>query len=102
MARVWARGASKTFNEFVVLATGKKLSADALVKNITAPLATVMQKSKERIQRLQKIKRYTKPVQLGAHISMVSGKKTIATNKKSFEDMAKKYKQWLKTQRHAE
>ncbi|MEK7487863.1 MAG: hypothetical protein AAB598_00905 [Patescibacteria group bacterium] len=100
MARVWALGSAKTFNEFVVLATGKKLSADALVKNITAPLATVMRKSKERIQQLQKVKLYTKPVRLDTHISMVSGKKTIATNKKSFEDMAKKYKQWLESQRH--
>lgn len=100
MARVWALGSAHTFDEFVRLATGKKLSADALVKNITAPLATVMRKGKERIKRLQKVKPHTKPVRLGAQISMVSGKKTIATNKKSFEDMAIKYKQWLQTQKH--
>ncbi|MCR4322969.1 MAG: M3 family metallopeptidase, partial [Candidatus Azambacteria bacterium] len=65
MARVWALGASKTFNEFVQIATGKKLSADALLKNITAPLATIMQESKKKILRLKKVKPYTKKIQLG-------------------------------------
>ena len=100
MARVWALGSAQTFNEFVQLATGKKLSADALLKNMTASIGEIIRMGKQRIARLQKVKPYAKRVQLGADIKMVSGKKTIATNKNSFEDMAQKYKQWLKTQRH--
>jgi len=100
MARVWAIGSAKTFNEFVQHATGKKLSADALLKSMTASISEIVCMSKQRIARLQKVKPYAKKVWLGADIKMVSGKKTIATNKKSFEDMAQKYKRWLKTQRH--
>ncbi|MBI5913522.1 hypothetical protein HY839_03755 [Candidatus Azambacteria bacterium] len=100
MARVWALGSAQTFNEFVQFAIGKKLSADALLKNMTASIGEIVRTGKQRIARLQKVKPYAKKVQLGADIKMVSGKKTIATNKKSFEDMAGKYKQWLKTQRH--
>lgn len=96
MAEMWALGASKTFNEFVLLATGKKLRADALLKNITAPIDEIMEKSKKRISRLRKVKPYQKAINLGAKINIVSGKKIITNNKKSFEDMAQKYKKWLR------
>lgn len=93
---MWVLGASKTFNEFVLLATGKKLRADALLKNITAPIDEIMEKSKKRISRLRKVKPYQKAINLGAKINIVSGKKIITNNKKSFEDMAQKYKKWLR------
>lgn len=98
MAKVWALGAAKTFNEFVVIATGKKLSADAALKDMTASVAMIIKDRKQRIARLAKVKQFTKKVDLGATIAMTSGKKKIADNTKSFEDMAEKYGEWVQKQ----
>lgn len=98
MERVWRLGGSKTFKEFVVLATSKKLSAEAYLANVTATIPEILKKAKAKIVKLSKIKPLSGPVKLDANIKMVHGKKVIADNKKSFEDMALKYKKWLKTQ----
>jgi hypothetical protein len=42
---------------------------------------------------------YNNPIDLDSNISLVHGKQVIATNKKSFEDMTKKYAMWLQTQK---
>lgn len=94
MAAVWKFGSAKDFNACVRLATGKKLSADSWLKNISASLPTVMARAKKRIARLKKVPRQSRPIRLNAKIKMVDGKKTIADNKKSFEDMAAKYAAW--------
>lgn len=98
MEKVWKLGSLKTFNEFVVLITGKKLKPDAYLENATASISHVLKTAKEKIARLKKVKEFTKKVDLKADIHMVHGKEEIANNKKSFEDMAEKYKAWLKTQ----
>ena len=95
MAKVWKLGAAKKFKEFVIIATGKKLSADAFLKEVTLPADKVVKRAKERIKRLETVKAYSKPVNLNATIRMVHGKEEIANNKKSFEDMALKYKKWM-------
>ncbi len=95
MEAVWKFGGAKTFDEFVVLATGKKLSADALLKNITAPVSAVVADAKKKIKKLESVPEYTGLVVLSAKIKMVHGKETVATNTKSFEDMAEKYKKWF-------
>lgn len=98
MKRVWKLAASKTFKEFVPMATGKKLMADAYLRNATASTETILKRAKERVAALSKVKYYEGKIELGADISMVHGKKEIANSKKSFEDMAEEYKKWLKTQ----
>jgi Zn-dependent oligopeptidase len=95
MAKVWAFGSKYTFNQFVVFATGKKLSAQPFLDEVTASVAQTLQQAKAKIKRLNRVKKYTKPVRLNASIRMVDGKKEIANNKKSFEDMAATYKKWL-------
>lgn len=95
MRSVWELGASKTFKEFVIMATGKKISPDAWLKNVTRPVKTILNRAIEKIKRLESVPEYSGPIKLNAKIKMVSGKKTIATNDKSFEDMALKYKKWL-------
>ncbi len=95
MTAVWKLGSSKTFPEFVKIATGKKLSPDAYIKSVTASKAKTIAVAKERIERTKKVKEYTKPIALNAKIKMVHGKETIADNKKSFEVMAETYKKWL-------
>ncbi len=96
MAKVWALGSAKTFKEFVEMATGKKLSADAILKDMTASVETLLERGRSRIARLKKVKQHTGAIKLNAHIKMVSGKKTIATNSKSFETMTATYTKWLK------
>ncbi len=98
MAKVWKLAGSKTFNQFVVLATGKKLKPDAYLQNVTASVPTILKRAKEKIERLRKVKPYTKPVKLNATIHMVHGKGEIANSKKSFEDMAEKYAKWLRAE----
>jgi oligoendopeptidase F len=98
MTKVWKLGASKTFGEFVQLSTGKKLSSEAYLGEATLSIKSVLIKAKAKILRLKSVKPYTEPIHLNAQIRMLSGKKEIANNKKSFEDMSSKYKKWLRTQ----
>ena len=95
MTKVWKLGSSKTFNEFVVLATGKKLSAEAYLNETTISLNKLIKRGKERVARLEKVKPYIKPINLNASIKMVHGRQEISNSKKSFEDMADKYRKWL-------
>ncbi len=98
MKAVWKYGSAKTFPECVKLATGKKLSPDAFLKNVTASVDTVLKNAKKRVKRLETVTQGKKPIELNATIQMVHGKKVIATNKKSFEDMTSRYAIWLETQ----
>lgn len=97
MTKVWKLGASKTFKEFVILATGKKLSAQSFIDDVTKSLPKRLSDAKSKIKRLETVKEWKKPVELNASVTMVHGKQKIADNKKSFEAMAEKYKKWLYT-----
>lgn len=96
MQKVWSQGASKTFAEFVKLATGKKLSPEPMIKNITRSLEASLKLAQTRVERMKRVPLYARPVKLNAFIRMVDGKKIIADNKKSFEDMAFTYRQWIR------
>jgi len=96
MKKMWKLGASKDFKECVKLATGKKLSSTALIKDITSSPDAVIRSAKNRLKRMEKVKLYTKPINLNAKISMVHGKKEISNNNVSFEDMASRYEKWVK------
>ena len=98
MEKVWKLGSLKTFNEFVKIITGEKLKPTAYLEHVTASIPQILKSAQEKVTRLKKVKEYTKKVDLKASISMVHGKEEICNNKKSFEDMAEKYKAWLKTQ----
>ncbi len=96
MEKVWKLASSKTFREFVIAATKKKLSVSAYLNDITLPLNTLIAKAQKKIARLALVKKHSGSIRLNASIKMVHGKKEIANNSKSFEDMAKKYKAWLR------
>ncbi len=98
ITRVWKLGAAKSFGDFVKMATGKKLSVDAFISSVTRSEKEVISDAKKKIEKLSKVPLYTKPVALNAKIQMVHGKKIVADNRKSFEDMAEKYTKWLKSQ----
>lgn len=95
LKRMWKYGSAETFQNCVKLATGTKLSPQPYVKSVTAPLPKVLKKAQEKITRLEKVKRHSGKIDLDATIKMVHGKKVVATNKKSFEDMAATYAAWL-------
>jgi len=96
MQETWKWGASKSFDEAIKVATGKKLSSKALIKNITMSPAQVLRRAKSRLIKMQQVKPYNKPVRLKAAITMVHGKKEISNNKVSFESMANKYAKWVR------
>jgi len=99
MIKMWTYGSSKTFNDCVKLATGKKLSAKPYIKSVTSSSHATIKTAKLRIKKLEKVRHYKKDIDLGAGIKMVHGKETIATNKKEFEVMTKSYAHWIETQR---
>jgi hypothetical protein len=99
MKKAWKYGGSKTFPEFIKMATGKKLSAIPYIKGATRSIPTILKIAKDRIETVSKKPISTKPIELDAHISLVNGKEVIADNKKSFEAMAETYAIWLATQK---
>ncbi len=99
MREVWRLGSLKNFGEFVKLATGKQLSADAYIKDATMDADAFIARGKERIARLASVPEWKGPVRLNAVIKMVHGKETVANNSVSFEAMAEKYASWLNAQK---
>lgn len=95
MREVWKLGASKTFAEFVILATGKKLSADAYLQEITSSVDETLARARDRIERLKHVPEHKGSVNLNAIIRMVSGKEIVADNTHSFEEMAETYRKWV-------
>jgi hypothetical protein len=95
MRKVWEYGSLYTSGEFIKLATGKKLSADSFIKDVTMPLDKILKKLKKRVARLNDVPLYKKPINLNANILIVHGKQKIADNKKSFEDMEMKFRKWI-------
>lgn len=98
MSAVWRHGARYTYKQFVKKATGANPSPKALLEEITMSADQAIQIGKKRIERLASVKEYTKPVRLNGRIRMVHGKKVIADDSVSFEDMAKMYGKWVKKQ----
>lgn len=99
MRAMWKYGSAKTFPECVKLATGKKLLPEAYLKHVTASVETILKTAKQKIKRLETVPQSKRPIDLHVTIKMVHGKKVVATNKKSFEDMAAVYAKWLTTQK---
>ena len=95
MRATWQWGGSKSFPEAIKLATGKKLSSAALIRENMSTTKQVMATARKRLTRMATVKPFTKPVDLNATISMVHGKKEIANNLNGFEVMAEKYAKFV-------
>jgi len=95
MKKVWSLGSTKTFLDFVKIATGKKLSPKPYLDVITASKKKIIEKAKKRHKAMEKVKKSAKHINLNASIAVVHGKEVIADNKRGFENMAKKYSLWL-------
>jgi hypothetical protein len=97
LKKIWSYASKYPAKKLVKMATGKELSAESYIKGVTTPTEEIIVRAQKRIERMQKIPRYTKPINLNGKISIVHGKKKIADNTKSFDDMDKKFRKWLKT-----
>lgn len=95
MLKMWKWGSRLDFQTCIKMATGKKLSSAALITDITLSAKAEVARAKKRLARMQSVPQYTKPVDLQANIRMVHGKKVIATNEHSFEQMAATYGAWV-------
>lgn len=98
MVKVWKLGSAKFFPEFVRIATGKDLSPEAFIHDVTMNIEEYLDRARKRVARLKLVLERTSPINLNANIRMVHGKELIADNSVSFEDMAQKYKEWLHRQ----
>jgi hypothetical protein len=99
MTKVWKYGSLYKPRELIKIATGKDLSVDAYIRDITRNADEMIRIGKQRVARMQKVPLFNKPVKLNAKITMVHGKEKIADNKKSFEAMESKYREWIITQK---
>ena len=96
MQRVWKYGSLFTSGKFIEMATGKPRTADTFIKNVTMPLEEILKSAKKKIAKLKTVPLNSKPIKLNAQIVMKHGKEIIADNKKGFEAMEIKYRNWLK------
>ena len=99
LRKMWSFGSSLTFKECVKKATGKNLTPDAFLESVTAPLPTILTRARKKIERLKKVPESKVQIFPNVHIKMVHGKKTIASNKNGFIEMADTYATWLTTQK---
>jgi Zn-dependent oligopeptidase len=95
MKKVWCLGSQLTFAEYVKIATGKKLSSSAYLREATMSSKQRIARAKKRVQELSSKKGGANTVNLKAEIYMVHGKKVIATSKNGFTHMEKVYGAWL-------
>ena len=96
MTKVWKFGSLFTSKECIKIATGKFLSADSYIKEITLPFDKIIESAKAKIKKLEKIKVNNKKIDLNAKIVLMHGKEKIADNTKGFERMEEKFRNWLK------
>ena len=96
MTKNWSYGSLYPAKKLAKLATGKQLSSTSYIRSITRPVDTILKVAKSRIERLKKVPVRNKPVDLNGTIIMVHGKKKIADNSHGFEEMDRKYREWLK------
>jgi hypothetical protein len=96
ITKIWSYASLYPGKKLIAMATGKKLSPNAFIKEVNMPIEKILSRAKEKIKRLEKVPRYAKPVDLDGSIMMVHGTEKIADNSKSFEDMDRKYRAWLK------
>ncbi len=94
--KIWSYASLYPAKKLVEMATGKKLGPEAFIADATKSFDEVIKFAKNNIARLEKVPLSKKRVDLKGKITMVHGKKKIADNSKSFEDMDMKYRKWLK------
>lgn len=101
MAKWWNVGSSIGFEGCVKGLTGKPISADAYVKNISRTIEQTLEDARARIAKLESIPLNSDPIDIGATIKIVDGKDLICDNQISFEDMCEKFKIWIRSKKES-
>ncbi|MAQ77288.1 hypothetical protein CL684_02070 [Candidatus Campbellbacteria bacterium] len=97
LTKLWNMGARHTFKDFVKIATGKKISTTALIKEFTK---TPSERYKEAVQRIDAIKDLPRPkkkINLKGYITMVHGERKICSNMRDYAGMVSRYHEWITT-----
>lgn len=97
MVKIWSYASLYPGKKLIQMATKKPLSPDAFIRTATKSFDDIISDSKKKIERLKKVPLYSKPINLKGRITLVHGTHKIADNRKSFEDMDKRWRAWLKT-----
>ncbi|MDE1974977.1 MAG: hypothetical protein KGI49_00500 [Patescibacteria group bacterium] len=97
MTRMWSYASLYPAKKLVKMATGKPLSPEAFIRDVTDSYDTVIKRAEAKIERLKKVPQFKGKIDLDGHIIIVHGKNNITDNSKGFEHMDKKYREWLKT-----
>jgi hypothetical protein len=88
--KIWTYASLYPAKQLVKMATGKALSPDSYIKAVTKPMDEVLASAKSKIEKLKKVPVFNKKINLKGKIIMMHGKKKIADNTKSFEEMDRK------------
>jgi Zn-dependent oligopeptidase len=97
LTHIWSYASMYPAKKLIKMATGKPLSPEAFIRSVTKSDDEIIAGAKKKIARLKKVREYVKPVDFDGKITLVHGKKVIADNSKGFEEMDRKYREWLKT-----
>jgi hypothetical protein len=97
LVKIWGYASLYPAKKLVKMATGKLLSPDSYIENVTAPIEKIISNAKARIERLKNVPLFKGKIDLDGKLIMVHGNKKVADNSKGFEHMADKYAKWLKT-----
>jgi hypothetical protein len=97
LARMWSYASMYPAKKLMKMATGKPLSPAAFIHGVTMSDDEIIAGANKKIARLKKVSELSKRIDLDGKIKLVNGKKVIADNSKSFEEMDRKYRKWLKT-----
>ncbi|MEI6305011.1 MAG: M3 family metallopeptidase [Candidatus Taylorbacteria bacterium] len=98
LQKIWSYASLHPAKKLVRMATGKPLGPEAFLRDVTAPLDTILKSAKKKIAKLENIPLFSGKITLNAKIQMMHGKLVVADNSKSFEDMDAKFRKWLKGQ----
>ncbi len=93
----WKPGNSRTFFEFIEALTGEAFSAEAIVADISRPLAEVLRQAEAAVAFEKEIPHLKGPVDLDARIRIVHGDEIIAENDKGdpFAEMERRFAVWI-------
>jgi hypothetical protein len=93
--KIWSYGSLYTAKKLMKMATGSTLNPKSFINNAVKPIEKIISDAKSRVERLNKVPKNTKPIDLKGKLIMVHGNEVIADNSVSFDDMEKKYRKWL-------
>lgn len=95
----WAPGNSRGFLELVEELTGRPLSADALVAEVTRDVAAATEAAREGVRRAEGMKPSSAPPELDLRLRVVHGAETVVEETEDPLAAAAAFRRWLRQRR---